>query len=110
MCIRDRPSGTSAFVTILLTLLGSVALGVLFSTLLAVACINFKAVSYTHLDVYKRQVEFGHLIPLLYVGPDALHDEIERHLIVPALGDDDVGIALGRLDEHLCLLYTSRCV
>ena len=43
LVMRYLPSGTSAFVTILLTLLGSVALGVLFSTLLAVACINFKA-------------------------------------------------------------------
>ena len=43
LVMRYLPSGTSAVVTILLTLLGSVALGVLFSTLLAVACINFKA-------------------------------------------------------------------
>lgn len=43
LVMRYLPSGTSAFVTILLTLLGSVTLGVLFSTLLAVACINFKA-------------------------------------------------------------------
>ena len=52
-----------------------------------------------HGAVFK--IEFGHLIPLLYIGPDTLHDKIERNLIMPAFGDNNIGIALRRLDEHL---------
>lgn len=43
LVMKYLPAGTSPFVMILLTLLGSIVLGVLFSSLLAVACINFKA-------------------------------------------------------------------
>lgn len=43
LVMKYLPAGTSPFVMIVLTLLGSIALGVLFSALLAVACINFKA-------------------------------------------------------------------
>lgn len=43
LVMKYLPTGTSPFVMILLTLLGSIVLGVLFSSLLAVACINFKA-------------------------------------------------------------------
>lgn len=43
LVMKYLPAGTSPFVMIVLTLLGSIVLGVLFSALLAVACINFKA-------------------------------------------------------------------
>ena len=43
LVMRYLPAGTSAIVTVLATLLGSVLLGVAYSALLAVASINFKA-------------------------------------------------------------------
>lgn len=43
LVMKYLPAGTAPFVMIVMTLLGSIALGVLFSALLAVACINFKA-------------------------------------------------------------------
>ena len=43
LMMRYAPAGISAFVLILLVLLAAVAFGVAYSSLLAVACINFKA-------------------------------------------------------------------
>ncbi|MGM9671905.1 MAG: ABC transporter permease [Oscillospiraceae bacterium] len=43
LVMKYMPAGTSSFVLILCTVLGSILFGVLFSALLAVACINFKA-------------------------------------------------------------------
>ncbi len=43
LVMRYLPAGTSAFVIVVCTLLGSVVLGVAYSALLAVASINFKA-------------------------------------------------------------------
>ena len=53
---------------------------------------NKKSVSYTHLDVYKRQVQRQHA----------------GNLRDSALGDIGIFQAVGK--EHHCLLYTSRCV
>ena len=67
------------------------------------------SVSYTHLDVYKRQIqleEFGHLAPDFGLAAAFGHAAIER------LG----GVAGRLVDQTLsvaalgCLLYTSRCV
>ena len=43
LVMRYLPAGTSAFMIVICTLLGSVVLGVVYSALLAVASINFKA-------------------------------------------------------------------
>ena len=43
MMMRYAPEGTSGLAMVLLVLLAAVVLGVLYSSLLAVACINFKA-------------------------------------------------------------------
>ena len=43
LVMKYLPASTPAVFVVLLTLLGAIALGVLFSCLLAVACINFKA-------------------------------------------------------------------
>ena len=62
-------------------------------------------VSYTHLDVYKRQMLAGYLVGLAVI-PRFVSQE--RYLAISAtLG---VLFALGALLTHGCLLYTSRCV
>ena len=43
MAMRAMPAGTSAFLVVLLTLLAAIVFGVVYSALLAVASINFKA-------------------------------------------------------------------
>ena len=43
LMMRLLPPGTSALVIVLLTLLAAIVFGMIYSTLLAVACINFKA-------------------------------------------------------------------
>ena len=43
LVMRTIPVGTPAFVVVLLTLLAAILFGVIYSALLAVACINFKA-------------------------------------------------------------------
>ena len=43
LMMRWLPAGTSALVVVLLTLLAAIVFGVVYSSLLAVACINFKA-------------------------------------------------------------------
>ena len=56
---------------------------------------NIFAVSYTHLDVYKRQVRGG----LFF-----LQEQMELvHVVASCL-------VLGAVDCNSCLLYTSRCV
>ena len=81
---------------------------------------DFPAVSYTHLDVYKRQyVDDVHV----GAGPagrvDAPADGL--HLGLRRSGGDECGIRTavrrcGAVDDgrvfsvHHCLLYTSRCV
>ena len=51
--------------------------------------VEFGAVSYTHLDVYKRQTIGGH---------------------IEYSGRSDIGDAYDSVLSMLCLLYTSRCV
>ena len=43
LMMRNMPAGASAFVIVLLTLLAAIVFGMAYSSLLAVACINFKA-------------------------------------------------------------------
>ena len=69
-----------------------------------------QSVSYTHLDVYKRQIQKGGIVERhLDDGPD-LHLRIGRDVL---LCDHD-GLAAARhalfADVQACLLYTSRCV
>ena len=70
-------------------------------------------VSYTHLDVYKRQVQYGATEGLLQAEPvnirlfsDTADVEIRNFRIYNrALTDDE------ELNNYMvCLLYTSRCV
>ena len=81
------------------------------------------AVSYTHLDVYKRQVYSGFLGCTEQIG--VVEDFIRRFgkddalaIVDPVMGDngiryvtytDEMCAATRRLTET-CLLYTSRCV
>ena len=51
-----------------------------------------ETVSYTHLDVYKRQVYSSALCCRLFPGPPPHH------------------LSLYRSPSDICLLYTSRCV
>ena len=60
---------------------------------------HWRPVSYTHLDVYKRQVKYqpsgyGYLTASRYPGP----------------GQCMVGSLTGAVASQSCLLYTSRCV
>ena len=43
LMMKFLPAGTSAFVVVLLTVLASILLGMIYSLLLAVAAVNFKA-------------------------------------------------------------------
>ena len=68
---------------------------------------GIKAVSYTHLDVYKRQIEGG-----AYVGGQ-LKAVVDGFGSVEQGGPfsviwNDTGAATN--EPYTCLLYTSRCV
>jgi len=71
--------------------------------------IGFSTVSYTHLDVYKRQHQHDARIAgeeheaILQLGHDLLDVIFER-------GKDLVGVANLAAEVGDCLLYTSRCV
>ena len=66
-------------------------------------------VSYTHLDVYKRQVQ--QLLQVLVQAPWVRLCVVAHHQIAAWIHDiEHRGAFIGReLREH-CLLYTSRCV
>ena len=66
---------------------------------MAVLCVYcYRPVSYTHLDVYKRQKHFNDVLGGLQRGC--------LYIIAARPGDGKTDFAL-----HLaCLLYTSRCV
>ena len=64
--------------------------------LVTLGIIAVLAVSYTHLDVYKRQGPVVH---------PHRHPFINFHILQRTYGDDaDI------LHARICLLYTSRCV
>ena len=74
---------------------------------------NFGPVSYTHLDVYKRQLpervgrgRHGDRRP--GGGVDRPHPHVADHLRIPVERLGTIRL-LGQF-PHLCLLYTSRCV
>ena len=100
MCIRDRYNDMMKWLA-----------GVYVNTLNVIHymhdkyCYESIPVSYTHLDVYKRQVSDHH------VGEVLLRDVRDGDFVdVLAAADDRAGVG-GRLDLlELCLLYTSRCV
>ena len=58
--------------------------------------VDTASVSYTHLDVYKRQLLDERALPLAF-GKETLIDQS-----LDGLADGDAA--------HTCLLYTSRCV
>ena len=64
---------------------------------------GYGPVSYTHLDVYKRQVSIRGDRPVGGPGQPAAH--AERH----AVGEHRLRDA-GSFGVRPCLLYTSRCV
>ena len=69
---------------------------------------GIEAVSYTHLDVYKRQVNDG-----LDIGVLLFYTFLECGFIVLQLDFIEWRHAIGCLKlskERICLLYTSRCV
>ena len=77
------------------------------------------AVSYTHLDVYKRQVDLwiGPELVASYLARQAGDDPqttLTRSFPINDLGNDGYFLAIGaRAPDALverCLLYTSRCV
>ena len=65
---------------------------------------HVRAVSYTHLDVYKRQVFHGKYVGYLGVDMMIYEDESGEFGVQPC-----VEINL-RYNMGICLLYTSRCV
>ena len=79
MCIRDRPKPPDASEP--LSLASTVAdMGLKYVVVTSVDRDDLRAVSYTHLDVYKRQASLWWIAVLAWTRPWA------------------------------CLLYTSRCV
>ena len=74
-----------------------------------------KAVSYTHLDVYKRQTLY-YLVPssgptvMPELGNTQEIDASNYHAVAfcSVYGGDDTILTWGR--NYDCLLYTSRCV
>ena len=58
-------------------------------------CANMMTVSYTHLDVYKRQADDG---------LDKYRKEYNKMLLDKATGANSI------VQDKYCLLYTSRCV
>ena len=84
-----------------------------------------RPVSYTHLDVYKRQLQFSLNVPAVAVldrvGPSRLAARLAQAGAALTLPDGDApGLAIGlggagiKLSDlvmlYSCLLYTSRCV
>ena len=71
------------------------------------------AVSYTHLDVYKRQVpaRADKLLALQHAAY-AIEAELIGDDRIPPLHEDEAGLIAAGLSWllELCLLYTSRCV
>ena len=69
------------------------------------------AVSYTHLDVYKRQVEIGAIAQILenVLGVGERRLPRPRHTFAAHMGEG-VGAAVHPRHHVICLLYTSRCV
>ena len=88
------------------------------------------AVSYTHLDVYKRQVPFSSVV-LSMAGPEGrlMRQGVEKEVLSSAtamgsmrgfyaIGGTRIAlldyllvlVLLGVLCVPICLLYTSRCV
>ena len=73
-----------------------------------VAACDYTAVSYTHLDVYKRQAEY------FMAHPEIPHGTIK----IAFTPDEEVGHGVDFFDvpgwgadvAYTCLLYTSRCV
>ena len=63
---------------------------------------SFRAVSYTHLDVYKRQ---------LGLKADAKTEDVAASIMALKAGAPDTQAELLALKQRMaCLLYTSRCV
>ena len=64
---------------------------------------SFMSVSYTHLDVYKRQVQdvYADTAACLLIRKE-IHDEVSGL-------DESYAVAFNDVD-FCCLLYTSRCV
>ena len=72
-----------------------------------------KPVSYTHLDVYKRQVLVSLYPPVLLEIVVEFLDLDRSELVqrnVPNSGNDVVLDIIGVVRFGVCLLYTSRCV
>ena len=70
------------------------------------------SVSYTHLDVYKRQVEFNSIInqpnsAILSVGAIIEKPVVKNGQIVVG---NTMMLSLACDHRTICLLYTSRCV
>ena len=78
----------------------------------------FRAVSYTHLDVYKRQVEHKPSGPEIHLiqQPPAFHEKcrVPGHSLSLQLEENDGDSFMHPGDSghilRICLLYTSRCV
>ena len=72
-----------------------------------------KAVSYTHLDVYKRQRQAKDRLDIARVGSHQNDiGRFHRHIRSCADGNAEIGLdqRRGVVDPIPCLLYTSRCV
>ena len=73
----------------------------------------YETVSYTHLDVYKRQVYgidqamYGEIV-VFENGVKGMVQDVRRNEIGVILFGRDTGIKEGT--KVTCLLYTSRCV
>ena len=69
------------------------------------------AVSYTHLDVYKRQEKNPSAVCLAALSTDAVMEQLQVCLDkkIPVVGFDS-GVPNAPEGSIYCLLYTSRCV
>ena len=99
----------------------SVRMAALLAALLAVPGLQaaevagVKAVSYTHLDVYKRQILFN-AHELLYVAirearamAEAGYAPPPQARAIPVAGKNGIA-TFEMMLVNICLLYTSRCV
>ena len=90
-----------------------------WSAIFAVPAITLTTVSYTHLDVYKRQVlrsaimsGMSAFIPLFWLSVLMQSEEVSGLTTsVIAISGAVATFVGGRLADRIgCLLYTSRCV
>ena len=71
-------------------------------------CVRMKAVSYTHLDVYKRQVQDIQVYYGMIQALKGVSFSVNEGEVIALIGANGAGKTTTL--HTVCLLYTSRCV